>query len=311
MDCIVMPMHRWRRRLLLAILLPLYVLLLTYLSLGLATIIVDPIDGWHACFRAVYSVAILGEFRRAIEPFSDGLMWLYFAGPAILVSVTQALFLAPVLVARPRKSASGHSLLLSFIMAGLVGAGLATGLFLALAQLVGMWAGWKEDFIGDSSGSWYLWLGAPLVISWVFWSAMIASFAKRQRNPSVLRRLIGWLLGATLIEIIVVLPLDIMVRRRTHCYCGTATGHTMGLAAWAGLWLAGPGIILAILSKRRRLWWETNCVACGYDKGPSPGAKCPECGFEWNTREAASGGKGRSTGFEPATPGTTTRCSTN
>lgn len=275
-------MIRSRRWLLLAILLPLYALMLTYLSLGLAMIIIDPIGGWRECFHAVYDVAIQGEFHRAIEPFGEGLMWIYFCGPAILVSVTQVLFLMPVVVSRPRKSAKGHSLLLSFIMAGLVGAGLATGLFLALAQLVGMWAGWKDDFVSESVVSWCLWLGAPLAVSWIIWSILFASFARWQTNPGVLRRLIGLLLGATLIEVIVVLPLDIMVRRRSNCYCGTATGHTLGLAAWAGLWLAGPGILLAILSKRRRLWCETNCMACGYEKGPSPGQNCPECGFDWS-----------------------------
>lgn len=274
---------RRRRWLLLLIVLPLYVLVLTYVSMALATIIVDPLNGWRECLREFSRVVFRGDFAEAIDPFSETFIWPYFAGPAILVTVTQCLFLLPV-VSPPRKGKTGHSLCLSFIVAGLVGSGLATGLFLSLVQLVRMIVGNHDDFIADSLWSWCSWLGAPLAVSWIIWSFAIASFARRQRSPSVLRRLIGVLLGATLIEVLVVLPLDIMVRRRTNCYCGTATGHTMGLAAWAGLWLAGPGVVLAIMSKRRRLWWETHCQSCGYEKGPSPSERCPECGFNWDTR---------------------------
>ena len=276
---------RRRRWLLLLIALPLHTLTLTYVSLALATIIIDPLNGWYECLREFSRVVFHGDFAEAIDPFSETFMWMYFVGPAILVTVTQCLFLAPV-VRLPRERKAGHSLLLSFIMAGLVGSGLATGLFLSLVQLVRMIGGESDDFIADSVWSWCAWLGIPLVVSWMIWSFAIASFARRQRNPNMLRRLIGVLLGATLIEVLVVLPLDIMVRRRTNCYCGTATGHTLGLAAWAGLWLAGPGVVLAVMSKRRRLWWDTHCPSCGYEKGPSPGAKCPECGFEWTGDKA-------------------------
>ena len=280
-----MGMHR-RRWLLLLVGLPLYTLLLTYASMALATIIVDPMDGWRECFREFSRVVFHGDFAEALDPLGEPFMWMYFVGPAMLVTVTQCLFLWPV-VRPPRKGRTGHSLVLSFMMAGLVGAGLATGLFISFVQLVRMVIGESDDFIADTIWSWCSWLGVPLVVSWIIWSVAIASFARRQRSANVLRRMIGMLLGATLIEVLVVLPLDIMVRRRTNCYCGTATGHTLGFAAWAGLWLAGPGVVLAVMSKRRRLWWDTHCPSCGYEKGPSPAAQCPECGYDWQRQAAA------------------------
>jgi hypothetical protein len=119
-------------------------------------------------------------------------------------------------------------------------------------------------------------------ISWLFWTVLLVRFVRRRQGQGVFGRIVGLLLGGTILEVVVVLPLDILVRRRTDCYCATGSFWTLCLSAWALLWLTGPGIVLALTSKRRRLWWDAHCMQCGYEKGPSPGERCPECGFEWS-----------------------------
>jgi hypothetical protein len=99
----------------------------------------------------------------------------------------------------------------------------------------------------------------------------------------MLGRLSAWLLAGTLIELLVVLPMDIMVRRRTSCYCWSGSYYALCTAAIATLWLAGPGVVIALRSRRRRLWSETHCEACGYEKGPRPAEACPECGAAWTS----------------------------
>jgi hypothetical protein len=89
------------------------------------------------------------------------------------------------------------------------------------------------------------------------------------------------LLAGTVVETVVVLPVDIMMRRRTECYCSTGTFYSLCLSAWALLWLCGPGAFLALTSRRRRAWAAEHCARCGYAKGPSPGERCSECGMEW------------------------------
>lgn len=272
-------MRRW---IVFALGFPLYVLALSYVSMAAAMIIIEPSEA----FEGIIDVIVHFTPYDLVDPLDDGWMWLYFTGPALLVAVTQGLFLLPI-VRRPTRGGR-KSLLLSFVMVGVVAAGLATGLFLAIAcglKLL-LTAGVESEFEFDGLWQWMAWIAAPLAASWIFWTCMIWSFGKRERDPRKLQRLIGLLLGGTLIEIIIVLPLDIMVRRRTDCYCSTGTAHTLGFATWAALWLAGPGIVLAALSKRRRLWSESHCASCGYAKGPSPGACCPECGYEWTTSPA-------------------------
>ena len=97
-------------------------------------------------------------------------------------------------------------------------------------------------------------------ISWLFWTVLLVRFVRRRQGQNVFGRIVGLLLGGTIAEVIVVLPLDIMVRRRTDCYCATGSFWTLCLSAWALLWLTGPGIVLALTSKRRRLWWDPHCM---------------------------------------------------
>ena len=124
-------------------------------------------------------------------------------------------------------------------------------------------------------------LVAALVGGWGFWSGILLVFSRGIWADRALGRLVGLLVGGTLLEVLVVLPLDIMVRRRTDCYCFAGTFFALCLAVIATLWLAGPGVVIALMSKKHRMWRETHCERCGYAMGPSPGPVCPECGYAW------------------------------
>jgi len=260
----------YRRTLLLLLFLPIYAFGLAMLSQAAAMLIVDFDD-------------MSLQQALSLDDVDHGYFWFYFGGPAILVAVTQVLFLLPVVKRPVRMGSQGKPLVLSLIVIGVVASGLATGLLLACMELVRLLLNKDPGLEIDGTSGYVTWILIPLLASWTFWTILIIRFAHRRppKNPRVLRRAVGWLLGATILEVIVVLPLDIMVRRRTDCYCDTGTAHTLGLSAWALMWLSGPGIVLAVLSKRRQLWSDLYCPGCGYEKGPSPGEKCPECAHSW------------------------------
>jgi hypothetical protein len=235
-----------------------------------------------------------GEFVRLMfsptEWEMSGGVWLGIGVPAAVIAITQWVFILPVVSTRPPTRGRAHSLRGSMIVAGLMAGVLTFALgcgLIGLIQLVGASAAVADPADVEPPGAWLaiVALFMVLAISWALWSLALLSFARRRMGRGVLSRTIGLLLGGTIVEVIVVLPIDVMIRRRTDCYCGTGTFFAMVLSAWALLWLAGPGIVIAACSKRRDAWWDLHCESCGYAKGPSPGARCPECGHEWAQAE--------------------------
>ena len=179
-------------------------------------------------------------------------------------------------------------LAVSLGVGAIIAAILTTGALVGLSELVASLvtgrfttSPWGAD--RDLLDHW--WVGmlvlVMLLASWAFWSALLLVFSRELWADRALGRLVGLLLGGTILEVLVVIPIDVMVRRRTDCYCATGTFYSLTLAAAGVLWLAGPGIFFALTSRRRRAWRRDWCARCGQAKGPSPGARCPECGFEW------------------------------
>lgn len=277
-------MRRWRLFLLL-LALPLYTWGLMFLAMaayGLLSALASDIDLADLNLSDLTSPAV---WREDVFGSRDGLLTV--VAPAVLVTLTQVIFVLPMV--RPAAMGRGRAKppLRTMIACGLVGGLLVTGTFLALLELLelpdtsGSAVERADPALVDQVGLFGM-LWVCVVIGWALWTPLLIIFARRGNPRRLHERLIVLLLGGTILETLVVIPIDIMVRRRTDCYCFTGTFFALCISVWAWLWLAGPGIILALTSKRRRLWAQTHCWRCGYRKGPSPGANCPECGGAWH-----------------------------
>lgn len=251
----------------------------------LVFIIVEPVDGWSEAWRAFSDPP-----RFIYETTTTGIGRTYVLVPVMIVVISQAVFLLPQFRDAPKRSEAGHSLKWSLVAASLVAAMLFTAFFLAAVSVLSLIGGREGELPGDPTGDWIAiaphWFFPPLVLSWVMWSVVLYRFALRKPGRTLSDRLIGLLLAGTILETLIVIPIDIMVRRKTDCYCSTGTFHSLWLSGLALLWLAGPGAALALTSRRRRIWAEAHCLACGYEKGPTPGAICPECGEQWRDETA-------------------------
>ena len=207
------------------------------------------------------------------ELFESGPWWVWCGVPAIVVALTQLLFVMPLARSELRLSTRGRSIVLSLVVGAGVAAMLTVGMTLALLELC--------DLLGRGLDGGGLAIALTvLVVSWGVWTAVFLLFTRNSREPACLERLVGVLLSGTIIETIAIVPVDVMVRRRTDCYCGTGTFYALLISAWATMWLAGPGALVLYLRRRRRRA-RTHCVRCGYPKGPSPADRCPECGNSW------------------------------
>jgi hypothetical protein len=218
---------------------------------------------------------------------TDGSWWLTGLISCAVIAVTQFAFLLPVVRLRPPGGQRGRSLTVSLWVGATVAALLTVALFLAVVELV---AGLVQ---GDQSRSpWgggemldqvWVWPGVLVtaVGSWLVWAGALVVFSRQLWADTLLGRLTLLLFGGTVVELLVVVPVDIVVRRRTDCYCATGTFFALCFSAVALLWLTGPGIVIAATARRRRLARRTHCGRCGHAKGPSPGPACPECGYAW------------------------------
>lgn len=203
--------------------------------------------------------------------------WAAFGPAGAAVVALQLAFLAPVLRWTPERADRGRPLRSSIIAVGAV-AGLLT-LGLLLAMLDGYWLiRHAEPF--DPTGSGWFAAAALLAVagSWLGWTFLLLV---HQRDPWPDRAIGRWarlLLAGTILEVVLILPIDVMVRRRTDCYCSAGTFFALVLSAAGLVFLAGPGAFLALTRRRRRGWRRDRCARCAHRLGPRPGACCPECG---------------------------------
>jgi hypothetical protein len=263
-----------RRLLLVALLLPVYATVLTVVGtvcLALAT------------FPPGYDGQTVGDFIGGV---GEALTTPDFIGPAWLVAVlataAQVAFLLPAVRGRPVQASRPRSLYISLVIVAAIAAGLTVALGLALTELgatiAGGWGRGRDMF---DSGLALSAAGFALLASWGFWSLVLLIFTRDVWPDRTLGRIVRWLLGGTIVELAIVIPIDVIVRRRTDCYCASGTFFSLILAVSALLWLAGPGALLAATRYRRALRRRAWCGRCGHAKGPSPGEKCPECGTIW------------------------------
>lgn len=224
--------------------------------------------------------------------WTDSFWWGCCAFPAIVVTLTQIAFVLPMLGSRPAMRPHGRSLMRTVAISALIAGALTTGLFFAIAELCGVFEpivegilnGEVRDRLPPLVSDWFgaLWPWLFIVLGWLVWTPLLLTFSSRRPASNRWSRWVFMLLGGTAVETLIVVPIDVMVRRRTDCYCGSGSFFALVISMWALLWLTGPGVVIALTSKRRRLLRETHCERCGHAKGPSPGELCPECGHVWN-----------------------------
>ena len=224
--------------------------------------------------------------------------WIHIAVIVPLLVGTQVLFLLPVAPVELRVG-TVRSLRGSIVIAGLVAATLTVSLCMALAALVQLIFGGIDAFgfilfsgldgVAFIHPQLYLqWGGliplACLLVSWLLWSLAIGVFVRRGQPTTRMSRLTGILFAGSLLEVVLILPLEAMVRRRADCYCTTGSFQGLVGGCVAALWLLGP-MACMLLFKRRSSWWARHCRRCGYDKTAAAGDRCPECGWAWVVEE--------------------------
>ena len=117
-----------------------------------------------------------------------------------------------------------------------------------------------------------------LAVAWIFWLLVFALVGGGQWTRRF-GRMYRTLIAGTILELLITIPIDAQVRRRTSCYCGEGTFFSLAVGLTAILWAFGPGVAIIFLVRRQqRLAASGCCLQCGYNLYGLLSPRCPECG---------------------------------
>jgi hypothetical protein len=234
-------------------------------------------------FRSPLSVEVSQSLRDVARAVEEREFWTWWLGVSVGLSVVQAVILWPVRRPAARWGGPGRSMWVTLVVCSLLIAGVWSGAVLSLMDVV--WLAGGYDWSRDNPDAW-MWLLGPLLIGWAAATPLVVRFTKGGRREDRLGRIASRLFLGTVIEVVAIVPLDVMVRRKTDCYCGRGTFWAFLACGTAGLAALGPAVLLPLIARRRKRWYAGDCDACGYDMSGTMGAeRCPECGAGW--REGA------------------------
>lgn len=161
------------------------------------------------------------------------------------------------------------SIICAALLAGVLFAAALLGL-IGLAQLL-------SDLTVEGQ-YWNVALVASPALGWVIFTPLIIAFVRRGNPDAQLARI---LIGSV-IESVAVIPVEVMLRRKSSCYCDSASFWSLALSLSVGTIVLGPAIFLLPVRRYHLRVAEGRCRACGYDMNATPDAdRCPECGVGW------------------------------
>lgn len=169
----------------------------------------------------------------------------------------------------------GRSVKLSLAAAGAFIALLVVAFVSAVCDLIVQY-----ELVEPRGWSWPAML-AGLALSWAFFTTLLIRYANRSRlsNDDLITRVARIVFAGTVIETAALIPVDVMIRRKTECYCWSGSFWALILSGAVGFVVAGPAIFVPLLARRPRRLRAGLCQHCGYSlAGIAPGTPCPECG---------------------------------
>jgi hypothetical protein len=203
----------------------------------------------------------LAAFSLDAVPF-----WLFLFVPTLAVHLL-------LLAGAPKLEATGRkrNVWASVLAGSGVFAALTFGVMAALANLGGVWEAYAD------SGMRLLMF---FFVLWWLWSIPLVLIAL-SRPEGFGRQLYRYLVGGTVLELLITIPIDVYVRRRTQCYCAEGTFFALSIGMSAAAALTGPALVFLMVARRQLLADRRAgviCGQCGYDLRHLTSDRCPECG---------------------------------
>ena len=185
----------------------------------------DDYPSWQAFFRTVHNAYV------------EWILWLLIA--AVLASQALLLFVS-IDTSQKRLKPRAH-ILVSCVAVAVLTALLTSGIIWSLGFVIRGDNFWKHFFVKETNL--ILFWGAL----WVLWGIVFYLYF-RNSSESV-TRLMSWLLKGSILELLIVVPCHVIVRRRNDCSAPVAT--SFGIATGLAIMLLSFGPSVLFLYKKR------------------------------------------------------------
>jgi hypothetical protein len=200
------------------------------------------------------SVGFVGPLARVLDDGDSlavnlAITFVYLG----LFFLTQWFFLSPRHIWKIKTKSKGRPMKWAAIGAGFAITLLMAGLLYSVIDLV-----WKNAFDkivpadDDPTGTVvlkYLFLLIPLCL-WCLWSVVFYVYRSQSDYYNWAGRVIRGLIGGTILELLVTVP--IYVTRQEDCYCARGSYAGLVFGGTAILWAFGPGVALLFIREKLR-----------------------------------------------------------
>jgi DNA-directed RNA polymerase subunit RPC12/RpoP len=167
------------------------------------------------------------------------------------------------------------------LVAGALVAGLLT--FGVVATGLSLFEVW--DAVTRSIGGHIFW---AILVTWGVW-LILFSIMWAGEWFSRFKSIYKVLLAGTFLEVLITIPVDVQVRKKTNCYCGEGTFVALVIGSCVAVWSFGPGLVLLFLTRRlQREGYFALCGKCGHDLTNVTDKRCPHCNARIPQRSRAT-----------------------
>jgi len=163
-----------------------------------------------------------GDAISLQEAFKVYLSWWYWLWLGVLVAGQVLLLLLPINISERRLPARRPLripvIVTGFFLANLVFAGLVA-IFCAVFKeegfgIFGFLAPFKAEEVSPSSLQTGVGMAITVSVFWFVWTLIFRNYAKSDEPDSLLKRLTRWLLRGSILELLIAVPSQVIVRRR-------------------------------------------------------------------------------------------------
>ncbi|PYT79017.1 MAG: hypothetical protein DMG40_17770 [Acidobacteria bacterium] len=206
---------------------------------------------WGVLISIIYALIVLGLLTPMavllagpsdLREFSHGVLaayreWLAWFPIVIVLGGQALLFFLSVDTSQKRLKPRSH-ILLSCVLAGILTALLAFALIGAIGVAV------QGDRFGEGAfANPFLFFG----LAWLFWGIVFYFFLRN--SSEIVNRVMSWLLRGSILELLVVVPCHVIVRRRHDCSAPMVT--SFGIITGMAIMLLSFGPSVLFLYKKR------------------------------------------------------------